>query len=242
MPDIRQSATYLDTFQRGTEDPLVGPTGAEWLRSDTAVFPQPMVIDDRTPDDWASHKSNQVSGDMYWTPGDWDGDDAECWAYAIGGNAGGLSFALDLWVLSSCGGANTVDGYRFRMESVLASGPIRPVIYSFSNGSGSVLATGSDLPGGYGSGTFVMLVRRNGSDVEGWVSDLGFDTSIWTLAVTVSDSTYTTGLTAGIGCRDNSASGAQLIGFTSFGAGPLPDFLPQFIRRPWEYAGKHLQP
>lgn len=219
MADVRQQSTIRDDFNRANEDPL--SFGGKWSQTDSGIF-WPLVVKSNE----ATHKAFQASSDSYWNSESFDNNEAELWAYATGGQASGVAWALGLF--KDVGGSNAIDGYRFRIEVASAGAAYR--LYRFANGTGTTIdspATAAPSGGAY------MLMRRNGNDVEGWAAPTGLGTSWSDLALVCSatDTTYTTGLYLTLGIRDNSAS--QILGFDYFGGGGSVPFRPQFIRRPF---------
>lgn len=193
MADIRQNPTIKDDFNRADENPLASP----WLVSDTGIW-LPMVL-----------KSNSIthqlggSSQSHWTTATFDGDAAECWATRIGGSGPFIAWGIAIW---STVGAGAVDGYRFRLEN-----ESNYTLRRFNNGvTGSLL----DSDAGVIPGAIHMLIRRNGNDVEGWVS---VDQNTWTLVVSATDTTYTTGFYLSLGIIDESNS--QILGWDNFGGG-----------------------
>lgn len=231
MPDIRQNATFIDNFNRADEDPL--SSGGKWAVTDTSIWTHGLVIKNNT----ATHRAPGNSSDSYWIPDSYSGDDAEFWAYQEGGGASGIAWAVDLW--HDPGGSGAVDGYRFRYERAAAN--IAWVLYRFTNAGATTIFTSGSLPSDptYTNGNGILLIRRKGNDVEGWACAQS-DPTNWTRYAVATDTNYTTDLHFGLGVNDN--SGGQVLGWDNPGGGPLPVFTPKFIRRPWEYQGKPLQP
>lgn len=201
MPDIRQQVVVRDDFDRANEDPL--SFSGKWSQTDSGVF-YPMVV----VGNQATHKAGQTSSDSYWNSETFDGDEAEVWGLATGGNASGIAWGLGLF--QDVGGPDTIDGYRFRLE-VGVSGPYF-MLYRFANGA----STAIDGPtGGGNSAGGHALLRRNGNEVEGWFSYTSWNDL--SLVVSATDTNYTTGLYFSIGIRDNSAS--QILGWDYVGGG-----------------------
>lgn len=220
MADIRKRTGVLDDFNRADEAPLSG--GGNWARSDLSTFGALELLSNQV-----SHPAAGVSGDSYWTPTTYDGDDAEVWAQgSFTAAAAGLAVAVGLWV--GVGGSGTVDGYRLRIETTSTGRTM--VLYEFLNGSGS--ERDSDSLSAF-SNQYILL-RRNGNDVEGWLADAG-DLNTWTQHVGVTDTTYMTGFSLAAGIRDN--GGNQRARIDNFGGGPsVSNGRPQFMRRPWAVA------
>lgn len=214
MADIRQSTDFLDDFQRANENPL--SHGGDWGKTDSGPWPTAMVLETLH----ATHASGIGTGNMSWIPLSLDGDDAEAWGIATGGNASGIAWGIGLF--SSIGGTNQAEGYRFREEVGSGGGATR--LYRYLNGSPTTIASSGSSPPTGDPG--LLLIRRNGNDVEGWHS--GDSGANWTLYVSATDTTYTTGLHPSIGVTDNSAS--QILGWSAFGGGPGPPNRPQIYR------------
>lgn len=218
MADIRQNPTFLDDFDRADEAPLSG--GGNWAFLDS-VWSSPMELVSNE----ATHDGDFTFSFSYWTPEAWDGDEAEAWGFATGGGAGGLAWYIG--IQKDVGGSNAVDGYALGFL-IFTGNNTSLVLYEALNGS-YVIRDQADDPGGPfdPNGDLYLLIRRNGNDVEGWGSADGVT---WTLGVSVTDTTYTTGLFAGIGCNDN--GGFQSVEWRDFGGGPT-EFIPQIYRRPF---------
>lgn len=200
MADIRTSPAVRDDFNRANELPLAPP----WEALDVGIW---------TPQRLSSNATTHGVGSSsmsYWSVQKFDGDDAECWATAIGGNANGTAWGIGLF--STVGGSHTVAGYRFRVE-IGIGGTYR--LQRWDAGGAVTLATAS----GFTGGPRRVLIRRSGSDVEAWVTDSGSDPSAWSLVASATDTTYTTGLYPSLGNTDN--GGTTLTGWDDFGAGRL---------------------
>lgn len=220
MTDIRQSPAIIDDFDRSGEDPIASP----WAQSDGA-FPTG-AIKYVGGNGVFTHRSGQSSGDSYLTDaGPFDGDDAEVWGWASGGGGGAASIAWSLGLWSTAGGTDTLDGYYFRQSYSTAGSQY---LYRLDNGSSTIIA--SSNPAGPGSGTFAMLLRRNGNYVEGWQSSSSpaSDFTTLTLMLSAYDTTYTTGFYLGLGIADNSYS--QILGWDWMGGGFNIRRLPQIYR------------
>lgn len=209
MADIRTTGV-LDDFNRPDESPL--SDGGKWSQTDSGIGPA-LVLHNHG----ATHVSPGVTGSSYWNVFTTDGD-MEVWGVGTGGGAPGIAWALDM--VTQPGGGSTADGYRFRMEQ--STGGTASVLYRFTNAGFTQLASSS----GWGSGG-MMLIRRVGNNIECWDSTDGGST--WTNDITVTDTTYMTGMYVGCGIRDN--SGSQLLDWTSIGGGAPVTFVPQIYRR-----------
>lgn len=219
MADIRQSGGIKDDFNRAPEDPL--SNGGKWARPDLA---SPSLVGKSVIGfDCASHRPGE-SGFSYWTPDPvMDGDDAECWAmcaqYPPSGSAQGVG------IIASVGGTNAADGYLF--EIATSSGTDNFRMWKATNWSYASLGTFA----GNAAGNALLLIRRNGTAVEGWcdVSGVG-DT--WVLKITATDSTFTTGFYPMIHTDEN--FGSVSCGIDNFGSGILEESIAQIYRRPNE--------
>lgn len=200
MADIRQSTTIKDDFQRAASDPASGDWG------DTVFFGQVAIAGPALPDRMLTHSASDSPAIGYYTAETYSGDDCEVWARAVGGGEiSGIAWAVGLF--KNFGGS--IDGYRFRWESVGDVYTLR----KYTSGSFTVLDTGNP---DVGSADHWFLLRRNGNDVEGWISGNDDPTS-WTMVVSATDTTHTTGLYGCLGVTDNAQS--QQLGWNEFGAG-----------------------
>lgn len=232
MPDIRKNPNVIDPFSAYSAGDLLDgiDVPSDWAQSDTGRW-WPLEV---TPSATVTHKAgNTTSMSSYVGPGAsaaMDGDQAECWSLAVGGGVvSGVAWAIGL--MTDVGGSFTVNGYRWRWE---IPGPPW-AMYRYDNGSQTQIGTSSTS---HGIQDRYCLIRRNGSDVEGWVSDADFDASSWTLVISVTDTNHMTGLYGSLGCTDNGSG--QILGWDDFGAGVEPVWHPEFLRRPWEYQGRQL--
>jgi len=218
MADIRQSTVVWDDFDR-VENPL--SHGGDWDVVDTTRAPLRAT---------GFNAKGTVSGSSYsvWLPLVMDNDDAECWSFAFGGNASGNAWGHGLF--RDVGGTNAFDGYLARMEIGTGGGTCR--MYKITNGSSTVLQTNSANPAT--GGGWLGLIRRNGALVQFYASDDGAAGTSWTQYLSVSDSTYTTGLRAGL------HTNGLVCEHSYFGAGPVSDWPQEFIRRPWRYYGSEI--
>lgn len=220
MADIRQNTTVLDDFNRADEEPL--SHGGDWQRTDS-IWSQGLRLKYNVPlADGAAYEPSTGSkfGASYWTPMSMDGDDAEFWGNAIGGNYPGIHWEISL--VSSPGGSSAVDGYGFRRLMGTGGGSLR-LIKILNGDYSNILAS---IASGVPTAQQWMLIRRNGNAVECWMAT---NTSSWTLWMSVNDVTYTTGLFGSIELSDNARLFAH--GWDDVGGGPLPQRrLPQIYR------------
>lgn len=230
MADIRQNASFIDDFNRADETPLSG--GGKWSVTDTSIWANGLVLKNNT----ATHGASN-SADSYWIPDNYDGDDAEFWAYQEGGGASGIAWGLGLW--HQPGGSGAVDGYRFRYERAAVNIVWR--LYRFDNASPTTIYDSGSLASNstFTNGLGILLIRRKGNDVEGWGCAQS-DPTTWTRYAVATDTTYMTDLHFGLGVNDN--SGGQILGWDNPGGGPQSNWHPEFMRRPWNYQGKQLIP
>lgn len=201
MADIRQDTGIKDTFERADEDPLSG--GGNWAQTDTASWYL------RLQNDTATSRAGIDIGNSYWTPDTYDGDEAECWGCCEGGGASGIRWGVGLF--TSVGGSNQQDGYLFSLANAAVGGYYD--LHRMLNGAlGTLLANGGDPPV---ANPGILLIRRNGNDVEGWLSEDNGAT--WTMHLSATDTTHMTGFSLGLRITDE--SGTSLLGFTCFGGG-----------------------
>ena len=229
MPEIRQSRVILDDFQRADENPL--SHGGDWLQvapSNPTVWGL-MELENTH----ATHDDPLQFGFAYWNPLSLSGDDAECWAFALGGNASGTGWRVGL--LRDVNGASaSVDGYLFSFN--ISTGGGSTLLRRYTNGTATDIDTNASSPSTGNPG--YLLIRRNGNDVEGWANTNAGDASSWTLYVSATDTSHTTDLHPAIGVSDNASQ--QTTYFDWFGGGAVSDWNQEFIRRPHNYMGRYV--
>jgi hypothetical protein len=214
MADIRQNAGVKDDFNRDAEDPL--SNGGKWAQTDLANDP---LVGNSALGQQVARQRNPGLGFSHWTPDPaMDNDDAECWVGLVGypllGSAQGVGLVKDT------GGTGAADGYLFDIAT--ASGTDSYRLWRFTNWSYTSIGTLSENSA---AGT-ILLIRRNGNDVEGWADTSGVGDS-FALKIAVTDMNYTTGLLPMLYCQYTSVD----IGLDNFGSGPAEEFIPQIYRR-----------
>jgi hypothetical protein len=216
-------APVLDDFNRPNENPL--SWGGRWAPTDTGPWTPLQLLSNK-----ATHQAGSLSSDSHWTAQAFDGN-AEAWGYATGGGASGIAWAVGL--LREVGNSGAADGYRFRIEVSTGGGTY--TLRRFNDGvtPQQPLASQSGAPTGNPG---YLLIRRNGSNVEGWRSA---DGTTWTLAVSATDTAYTTGMHLTFGITDNSHS--QILSWDSVGGGVLATPLPGQTFGVCDGAGTHAQ-
>ena len=232
MADIRLSSGIKDDFNRADENPILGPTGVEWSRTESGVWGAGAVRGNT----FTVPAGGSTTVNSYWNQETYDGDDAQVWAFAGGGGViSGLSYRLALWKTP---GNGTTDGYYFRSQYL--TGDDREELFRVDNGGANL--TELDFRDGFNVQGRQVLLRRNGSDVEVWqtVDEGGpstVDVTAWEMILNATDTTYTTGFYLALGISDNSGNGEGTWDY--FGGGPNK-WMPEFIRRPWRYQGRAL--
>lgn len=220
MADLRHNTAIKDDFDY-VEDPL--SNGGKWAQTFPGFW-APLAADGSS----ATNSSGQTLNASYWTQETMDGDDAQCWALASGGGeVSGIAWDIQL-ITAASAGTGAINGYGFRDPQGTF------VMRRYDSGTLiDNLDTATGLPGFSGN---LVMIRRNGADVEGLVStDLGAN---WTLYVSITDTNYVNGLVCSLRIADNAAN--QELGWDYFGGGVAEDFVPQFIRRPWRYKGRDI--
>ena len=206
MADIRTTGV-LDDFNRANETPLSG--GGNWSLTDSVYEGgNAMVL--------LNNKATQTGGtsrdDSYWVsqfvPS--SGQEVEVWGRPADGGAGGLWWMLDLWKVA--GGANTVSGYRFLNDAGIGQ---QFYMLRIDNGSQNVTQGGAGGFANADADNYIMLLRRNGGDVEGWFSS--DNAANFSLVASITDSTYTGAFYVGLGIRD--VSGSQINSWDVIGGG-----------------------
>ncbi len=205
MADIRQNPIVKDNFNRADEDPLSG--GGNWARPDLA---SPACI---LSGNQATRKTANAQDFSQWQPDPLlDGNAAEAWVHMKGNETSGAGWGVSLF--RQCGGTNAADGYLFRIETSNVNDLYR--LYRATNWVFTSIASATGAPQG---SPCILLIRRNGNDVECWTDESGGSSS-FALRLTVTDTNFTTGFLPGIHMTYNFSGGT--VGEDDFGAGPAP--------------------
>ena len=200
MADIRQSVTIKDDFNRANADPV----GAPWATANSGGWAQMAISSNQL----IGTQTPPTSSGSYWTTRSWDYDQAEVWATAVGTVGNNEDWRLGLM---RDDGVGVRDGYTLHYG--LSAGNDFWQFRRYDDGSFTGIALDDNPSVTLGSGS-LALVRRNGANVEGWVSTDGG--ANWTNVLTATnDTTYTTGLYAMLG------AGGNVMGWDDFGGGPL---------------------
>lgn len=218
MPDIRITPT-LDDFKRVTLPEFPLSHGGDFAQTDTIQF-APMQVKVGTgiqgiathPNSTQWPPSGRRFASSYWVhPFSTINGDVEVWGEPIGGNASGIAWSLGLF--QDPGGANTIDGYFFRQEVTSGGGATR--LYKYTNGSRVVIGGGSSgFTGAFPNYGLLMRITPAGA-ITCYISKNA--TSLWTLKISVTDTTYTGTFYLALGVTDNSS--ATLPGWYKFGGG-----------------------
>jgi RHS repeat-associated protein len=165
------------------------------------------------PSSWTSERrlSSTASTDSYWTPQSFN-TSVEAWGRGTGGGASGIGWGVALF--TDVGQTSGVDGWRFRIE--VSSGGGTYTLRRFDNGQTPQVPADSQSGAPSGSPGY-LLIRREGSSIEGWRSPDGTN---WSLVVSVIDASFaTTDVHLSLGIADNSR--AQILAWDEFGGGAL---------------------
>lgn len=212
MADIRKSTVILDNFTRADENPVAAP----WFNPGAPVTANMKIGANRLGGTATAPKASMA----YYSVTAYDNDDAEMWACAGGSPALTEGWRFGLFREP---GIATVDGYEILPHNGI--GPDRWSMRRITNGGYITLASviHPALPA-------MMLMRRNGANVEGWES---FDSGAnWTLIISVADTMHTTGLYPFLGVTGTTT------GWTCFGAGPL--IAAPIVGMNWREAERHV--
>src|SRR6186997_1050419 len=99
MADIRQNTQVFDSFTRPSYP--VNPIDGNWTGGTPGLFGPMSIISPGV----ATHFPGQTEGAGWWTAATYDGDDAECWSFGVGGSASGIAFRL--WLGQQVGSSTT---------------------------------------------------------------------------------------------------------------------------------------
>jgi len=217
MPDIRRTG-LLDDFERAAEDPL--SFGGKWDKPAT----DSNAMKTRSGTGGNMIATNATDGGVcraYWTPESFSEDELEVWGFE-NDIADGAGKSLRLFFFASVGGTvSTLDGY------ILLDGfegaTHKLWLRRFTN---NVTITEAVI--GEPFSRQYLLLRLNGNDVEGWGSA---DGTTWTKHLSITDTTYRSGLYLGIGAQGVTSTTGP--GWGSIGGGLQAVAAQQFIRRPF---------
>jgi fibronectin type 3 domain-containing protein len=171
----------LDSFDRANESPL--SFGGRWGNGIVGSAERSLKV---ASNRLAGTKSSTTTA--WWTPQQ-HGPDTESWATVTTLPGSGNGFRLYVRVQSP--GSSAADGYFLLVTQ--ASGADTFTLYRMTNAALTVLATGSrEIAAGD-----LLLVRAQGSSLEGWVRSGG----VWTRVVRATDSTYPGAGHVGVGIR-----------------------------------------
>lgn len=234
MADIRQNQTPLDAFDYGVGEDYLHNLNSNWQAHTAGGLAAGCYYDVDNSGYARCHSPTDTRALSRWLPLALDGDDQEVWAHEIGGSGSGKSWRLSLTKNDVFAGTY---GYSFTVSVGTGGGSWFLRRYD-GDATGTVI---SSSPGGAPTATpGWMLLRRSGNKLQGWRANSGgTDLANWTKIVesTSDDTTYMTGLYPTLWIADDAVQGH---GFDYFGGGPEPDWMPEFIRRPWNYQGKAL--
>jgi len=155
------------------------------------------------------------------------GGSAEAWGCSSGGQLGAAleTWRLGLWSTVGSG----VQGYQLYFGGALSKDF---VLRRYDGGITNFTQIGpgqnSDYPVKMG------LVVRDDGDIEAWATFTATPTT-WELQITTNDTTYPGPFYAGLGIEENDS-----LYWTCFGASIEVTWMPEFIRRPWNYQGDEI--
>jgi hypothetical protein len=181
MADIRTSG-ILDDFEGPTEAPM--SNGGRWR-----------ILDQNQNDGLQRfggkcglYTGINSNGHRYWAEHPVFDGNFEVWAERAGTHDDGTSSSLGVTVGGFTEGFNTAKGYYLRSFNSFAGSGTSIVRYDAWPTLITLASTATFQP--------IHLLRRRGNDLEGWHSTDGI---AWTLGLTVTDTTYMTGMRFAIG-------------------------------------------
>lgn len=207
MADIRQNPAVLDNFDSYANGTILNAgTGGWYTNGDLGGGGGIgyLEID-------SGHAETPVArGSALWGALVLDGNDQECWAYAIGGGASGISWRLALTEPSAAG----ANGYSFTITR--GTGGTSWFLARYDNFTEATDIIASGAGGAVSLNPGLMLIRRVGNDIEAWYANN--DPTNWSNIYTATDATYTTNLIPTLWLANN--TGGSLHGWDYFGGGP----------------------
>lgn len=217
MPELRQTVVPLDMFNRPDEVPIASPWVTPLFGTNVAQL---------NSNAWLGTGIGNQSSWSYWNDDPYpmslsSGDTPEVWATAITSYQFPEGTRMALFDSSGAGWA------------VLMTGGFSLILRMYTGGGGFSDVTGS-MDGGdavyTGSGDFQMC-RITSTHFEVWRTEAGD----WILTASVPHGgSFVDGLFGTLGATGNED------GWDDFGGGPVANWHPEFLRRPWEYQGKAL--
>jgi hypothetical protein len=211
MADIRVTG-MVDDFERANENPAQPP----WVRDYAGHVDCKIVSGNFVGTDFPPTGSQ-----MYHQTQSFTGDTIEIWARASGNAA-----ASDGWRIGLCTSGDP-SGWLCIPWDPPSANP-QWLLRKYTAGSFSTVVTQTNaLPGNL---EYVM-VRLTASDVECWLGST--DAQTWTQIISYSDSAYRSNLYMHLGLTGIETEWSEM-------GGGLNNWMPEFIRRPWEHHGRHL--
>jgi RHS repeat-associated protein len=209
LADIRTTSA-LDNFNRANETPIGSSNGA-WAQPDTGTWPfAARLVSSRF---WPATGVGGKTSVAYWTAQSFSGD-MEVWASPQG--AADTSEGWRIGLLTDVGVSGQVDGYLLMITNASGSGG-NWQIRRYLNGVATQLVSQNNL--GLPSNK-IVLFRRVGSALQAWESADGG--ANWTLKLSVSDGTYTTGLRLALAIDSDDGTGPVWDDFGGGGSPPPP--------------------
>lgn len=223
MADLRTTA-LIDDFARADETPIQPP----WIALTGFGIVEPRL---KQGEFWPNNSTSNKTSAAYWSQRAFAGDTIEVWG-EISGSVD-LSEGVRLGWLNDIG-ASTFDGYLWMLNNSVGDNEWQ--IQKLTNGSASTILSQSPMSD-IGTGD-CFIFRREDDDLVGYKSQGGY--ASFSEESRVTDTTFITGdfyVTLVIDHDD-----ANDPTWNGVGGGALGSWMPEFIRRPWEYHGGHLSP
>lgn len=210
-PASGQTPPLLDDFDRPNENPLSG--GGNWAQTDSGAWPTPMQLVNNS----ATRGANTSAS--YWTQASFAAGEGSLWARSGNLDAAGAP-GVGIALYKEVGGTNAADGYEFRRTMGGPFGDRFDRLNRVTNGARTQIASSS--VNGPGTSDNYFNLRRVGTTVEGWTSSNG---TSWTLRLSVTDTTHTTG-TYRASIHANSTASGQFVDDFGASAGTPPTGVP----------------
>jgi len=209
MPDIRNTGTIKDTFNRPDENPIAFPWTRNWSGANITS------CELRGSHIGSPSINPSTSAQSFYSVESYTNDEIEIWAKARGNAPLQESYRIGL-----CDDASGMNGYVLRCTN-----PVGDDHWEIRKYTGGTFTTVALEDFGLPSDGHLVLIQLDATHVRAYLStNNGND---WTNIVSVADTTYRSNLFLHLGANGAAPSWDDV-------GGGIEDFVPQIYRRPNE--------